>query len=135
MDKPGPHPDAAFEANALMGSMQVEKIARAVLIGLSWGGGIARRIAASAPERVVKLVPVDSSSDVVSLAKLGKHEIPTLIIWDEDDAVIPVENAPELARVLPHAQLRILTRAECDPGANPENRHWSQETRTCRIKW
>jgi len=127
-DKSDPHPDAAFEANALIELMQAEKIARAILIGLSWGGAIAQRIAASAPERVVKLVLVDSASDAPSLATVKKQKIPTLIIWDEDDAVIPVENAHKLARVLPHAQLRILTRAERDPDANPENRHWSQET-------
>ena len=127
-DKPEPPPDAAFEANALIELMDTERITRAILIGLSWGGGIAQRIAASAPERVVKLVLVDSASDAPSLATVKKQKIPTLIIWDEDDAVIPVENAHKLARVLPHAQLRILTRAERDPDANPENRHWSQET-------
>ena len=129
-DKPDPHPDAAFEANALIELMQVDapRIARAIVIGLSWGGAIAQRIAASAPERVVKLVLVDSSSDAASLAKLSAQKIPTLITWDENDAVIPVENAHKLARALPHAQLRIFTRTERDPDANPENRHWSQET-------
>jgi pimeloyl-ACP methyl ester carboxylesterase len=127
-DKPEPHPDAAFEANALIELMQAEKIARAILICLSWGGGIAQRIAASASEHVAKLVLVDSTSDPASLAALSKRRIPTLITWDEDDAVIPVENAHKLSRALPHAQLRIFTRAERDPDANPENRHWSQET-------
>jgi len=127
-DKPEPHPDAAFEAKALIELMDAEKIARAVLIGLSWGGGIAQRIAATAPARVVKLVLVDSTSDPASWGKLGKQKIPTLITWDEEDAVIPVEHAHALAQALPHARLRIFTRAERNPDANPENRHWSQET-------
>jgi pimeloyl-ACP methyl ester carboxylesterase len=127
-DKPEPHPDAAFEARALIELMDAEKIARAVLVGLSWGGGIAQRIAATVPERVVKLVLVDSTSDPASLGKLDKQKMPTLITWDEEDAVIPVENAHTLARAVPHARLRIFTRAERDPDANPDNRHWSQET-------
>ncbi len=127
-DKPEPHPDAAFEANALIELMHAEKIARAILIGLSWGGAIAQRIAASAPERIAKLVLVDSSSHAASWETLRAAKIPTLIVWDEDDAVIPVEHAHKLARALPHAQLHIFTRAERDPDANPENRHWSQET-------
>jgi pimeloyl-ACP methyl ester carboxylesterase len=128
-DKPEPHPDAAFEADALIEWMDADtpRIARTALIGLSWGGAIAQRIAARAPERVVRLVLVDSSADAASLEKLRVQKIPTLITWDEEDAVIPVENAPKLARALPQARLRIFTRAERDPDANPENRHWSQE--------
>jgi pimeloyl-ACP methyl ester carboxylesterase len=127
-DKPEPPPDAAFEANALIELIDAERITRAILIGLSWGGGIAQRMVARAPERVVKLVLVDSTSDAPSLAQLSKQKIPTLITWDVDDVVIPVANAHALAQAIPHAQLRTFTRTERDPDANPENRHWSQET-------
>jgi pimeloyl-ACP methyl ester carboxylesterase len=127
-DKPATAPDASREAKALIELLQVEKIARTILIGLSWGGGIAQKIAAESPELVAKLVLVDSASDSASLREVSKRKIPTLITWDEDDTVIPVEHAHTLARMLAHAHLRILTRAERDPDANPENRHWSQET-------
>lgn len=127
-DKPEPHPDAAFQANALIELMDAEKIAQVILIGLSWGGGIVQRIAARVPERVIKLVLVDSTADASSLELLRAHKIPTLITWDEEDAVIPVKHAHELARALPHARLRIFAHTERDPDANPENRHWSQET-------
>lgn len=127
-DKPAQSSDVEFQANALIELLDVEKITRAALIGLSWGGAIAQRIAARVPARVSKLVLVDSASDTVSWEELRAHKIPTLITWDEDDAVIPVERAHALARALPHARLRILTHAERDPDANPENRHWSQET-------
>ena len=129
-DKPDSQPDAEFEAKAIIQLMDggAPRIARAILVGLSWGGGIAQRIAAQVPQRVLKLVLVDSTADAPSLAKLNQQKIPTLITWDEEDMVIPVENAHALAQALPHARLRIFTRAERDPDANPENRHWSQET-------
>lgn len=127
-DKPQPHPDVSVEARALGELLDAEKIARTALIGLSWGGAIAQRLAARAPTRVSKLVLVDSASDTASLEVLRTHPIPTLITWDEDDVVIPVARAHTLARALPHARLRLLTRAERDPDADPSNRHWSQET-------
>lgn len=127
-DKPALSSNVEFQANALGELLDAETLARAALIGLSWGGAIAQRLAARVPTRVSKLVLVDSASDTSSWEKLRAQKIPTLITWDEDDAVIPVERAHALVRALPHARLRILTRAERDPDANPEHRHWSQET-------
>jgi pimeloyl-ACP methyl ester carboxylesterase len=108
--------------------LDAEKIERVTLIGLSWGGAIAQRVAARVPSRVRKLVLVDSSTDASSLEVLRAHPMPTLITWDEEDVVILVARAHSLGRALPHARLCLLTRAERDTDANPENRHWSQET-------
>ena len=127
-DKPARASDVEFQTNALIALLDAEKIEHVTLIGLSWGGAIAQRIAARVPARVRKLVLVDSATDSASLEVLRAHRLPTLITWDEEDVVIPVARAHSLARELPHARLRILTRAERDPDANPENRHWSQET-------
>ncbi len=78
--------------------LDAEKIERVTLIGLSWGGAIAQRIAARVPSRVRKLVLVDSSTDASSLEVLRAYPIPTLITWDEEDVVIPVARAHSAGR-------------------------------------
>jgi pimeloyl-ACP methyl ester carboxylesterase len=125
-----PLPDERNQARALIELLDAEKIQRASLIGLSWGGTIAQWIVNLAPVRVHKLVLVDSGYDVSErgLARLEKIACPTLIVWDEDDSVIPAAGAQILGDAIPNSRLRIFTRAERDPDANPENRHWSQET-------
>lgn len=127
-DKPTPHPDAHSEAKALLELLEAEKIARANLVGLSWGGRIAQLIATTAPARVNKLVLVDSgySQSEEGLVRLRQITCPTLIVWDEDDAVIPVAGAQILANAIPNSRVRIFKRAERDADADPNNRHWSQ---------
>jgi pimeloyl-ACP methyl ester carboxylesterase len=125
-----PLPDASGQARALIELLDAEKIERARLIGLSWGGTIAQWIVSLAPARVDKLVLVDSGYDVSErgLARLEAIACPTLIVWDEDDLVIPVAGAQILGDAISNSRIRIFKRAERDPNANPENRHWSQET-------
>ena len=129
-DKVKPLPDESSQARALIELLDAEKIPRTSLIGLSWGGTIAQWIVSLVPARVDKLVLVDSGYDVSErgLARLEKIACPTLILWDEDDSVIPVAGAQILGDAISNSRLRIFKRAERDPGANPENRHWSQET-------
>jgi pimeloyl-ACP methyl ester carboxylesterase len=129
-DQVKPLPDASGQARALIELLDAEKIERTNLVGLSWGGTIAQWIVGLAPARVDKLVLVDSGYDVSErgLARLEAIACPTLIVWDEDDSVIPVAGAQILGDAIPNSRLRILKRSERDPNANPENRHWSQET-------
>jgi pimeloyl-ACP methyl ester carboxylesterase len=127
-DKPASPMDARAEAKALMELLDAEQIAHANVIGLSWGGGIAQIIAATSPKRVHKLVLVDSNypTSEEGLARLRRIKCPTLIVWDEDDAVIPVVGAQVLADGIQGARVRLLKRTERDADADPNNRHWSQ---------
>jgi pimeloyl-ACP methyl ester carboxylesterase len=129
-DKPKPIPDARGQAKALIELLDAEKIERASWIGLSWGGMIAQMIVGLVPARIDKLVLVDSGHDASEhgLARLKEVTCPTLIVWDEEDSVIPVANARLLGDAIPNSQVRIFKREERDADANPENRHWSQET-------
>src|SRR5512135_2305416 len=129
-DKPQPLLDARGQARALVQLLEVEKIERATLIGLSWGGMIAQVVVGIAPERVSRLVLTDSGYDESGkgIARLNSIACPTLILWDDEDTVIPVKGAEFLAKSIPGAQVRILKSAERDPGADPENRHWAQMT-------
>jgi pimeloyl-ACP methyl ester carboxylesterase len=129
-DKPEPRLDAQEEANALLQLLDAVKIDRADFIGLSWGGMIVQDIALDAPGRVDKLVLVDSAFDASEqgFAQLNKIARPTLIVWDEDDEVIPVRAAHRLAKAIPNSRLEILTKAQRDSDADPQNRHWTQMT-------
>jgi pimeloyl-ACP methyl ester carboxylesterase len=44
-------------------------------------------------------------------ARLAELECPTLIVWGEQDAWIPVERGRELAQLIPHAELRTIPHA------------------------
>jgi pimeloyl-ACP methyl ester carboxylesterase len=129
-DKPEPFLEVRDQARAVVDLLDAEKIGRADVIGLSWGGGIAQIIALTASPRVNKLVLVDSGYDGSAAGRERAKQItsPTLIVWDEDDAVIPVEGASVLGQSIPHSQVRIFKRAERDPDADPNNQHWSQMT-------
>ena len=125
-----PLPDASGQAKALIELLDAETIERTSLVGLSWGGTIAQWVVSLAPARVDKLVLVDSGYDVSErgLKRLEAIACPALIVWDEEDSVIPVAGAQILGDAIPNSRLCIFKRSERDPNANPENRHWSQET-------
>jgi pimeloyl-ACP methyl ester carboxylesterase len=134
-DKPEPRLDPKGEAAALVQLLDAEKVSRANLIGLSWGGEIVQRVALSVPRRMNKIVLVDSAFDASKegIARLGKIIQPTLIVWDEDDVVIPVRAANRLARAIPRSRLEIFAQAQRDPDADPQNRHWTQMTHSSRF--
>ena len=78
----------------------------AILVGKSWGGGLALEVALSQPERVTALVLTAPaySGDLADLARLSQ---PVLIAWAEDDPVIPISRAKQLADALPTAELIV----------------------------
>lgn len=47
--------------------------------------------------------------------ELATIEVPTLLLWGEDDELFPLSNAQEAEPVMPHAQLRILPDCEHTP--------------------
>ncbi len=122
--------DTLGQAAGLLELLDALQLPGASWVGVSWGGLLAQTIAIQAPERVDKLVLVDSAFDPSEsgLEALKTIDRPTLIIWDQEDAVIPVENADILVGAIPHARLDILTHGQRDPDADPANKHWSQMT-------
>lgn len=134
-DKPEPRLEARAEAQALLELMAAEGISQASFIGLSWGGQVVQEVTLAASRHVDKIVLVDSALDAgkEGLARLAEILQPTLIIWDEDDIVIPVRAAHALNKAIPNSHLRILTAAERDPDADPQNRHWTQMSHSRRF--
>ena len=77
----------------------------AVLMGKSWGGGVALSLALTQPQRVDKLIL--TAPAFRERGKLGSVAHPVLLAWAKDDPVIPVENARPFANALPHCELQI----------------------------
>lgn len=120
--------DAEAHAKILVEMMNIEGVERASFVGLSWGGQVVQEFAIKYPEQVEKIVLVDSlfDSSEEGLGHLAKIQAPTLIVWDEDDALIPAQWAHILAMAIRDSRLVIFTREQRDRDANPQNKHWAQ---------
>src|SRR5581483_10394085 len=127
-DKPNEPMDADGHANVLRAFMDTEGMQRASFGGLSWGGEVVQRVAMNNPERVDKLILVDSlfDSSEEGLARLGKIQAPTLIVWDEEDQIFPAPWAHILGMAIRDSRVVIFSPEQRDPDANPQNKHWSQ---------
>jgi pimeloyl-ACP methyl ester carboxylesterase len=75
----------------------------ASIMGKSWGGGIALAAALAHPARVNRLIL--SAPAFRDLERLPQVEQPTLLVWAEDDPVIPFQFGSTFAKALPAAQL------------------------------
>lgn len=94
------------QAQALLDVMEAESVARAVIGGVSWGGLIALELAITAPPRVERLILVDSAgAGQVSEEQMETIACPTLVVWGEDDSVLPLANAAWFGAAIPHAQV------------------------------
>ena len=91
----------AANARAVLDELDSRGIERAVLVGHSYGGGVALSVASAAPHRV---------EAVVLLASVGPGCVNgwDRLLADPHDTVIPVETAGRLAQALPHARLQLV---------------------------
>ena len=92
---------AVAAARAILDGLQVGK---AVLMGKSWGGGVALNLALAHPARVSKLI---LTAPAFSGAMTGLRQLtqPVLMAWAEDDPVIPIRYASQYQNVIPNMQL------------------------------
>jgi pimeloyl-ACP methyl ester carboxylesterase len=81
----------------------------AVLVGIGNGGGVCLSVAARYPNRVDALVLVDAAV-IGRLIETETSQLrcPTLIIWQQDDLIVPQEHARILASRIPGAELRLF---------------------------
>ncbi len=80
----------------ILDSLQKES---AVLMGKSWGGGVAINTAVAYPDRVTKLLlTAPALRELDKLAMLGQ---PVLLTWAEDDPVIPITVATKYIDAVP----------------------------------
>jgi pimeloyl-ACP methyl ester carboxylesterase len=90
------------------------ELERALLVGASFGGRVACELALRAPERfsqLVLLAPVGlerirPSGDVAP--RLGSIALQTLLIWGDDDRIVPPAHGERFAELLPDARLHTI---------------------------
>ena len=76
---------------------------RFVLMGKSWGGGVAIQTALDHPERVAGLIL--TAPAFLQFGRLGDISQPVLLAWAEDDPVIPVKYAENFRNSIPDVEL------------------------------
>lgn len=118
-DRPAERPEAHRQAQAVLDLMRREELEQAVFGGVSWGGTIALLLALTTPERVAGLVLVDAAAGRFGEEELARIHCPTLVVWGEDDSVIPVEEGRRLAQAIPGARLEVIPDVTKVPGAPP----------------
>jgi pimeloyl-ACP methyl ester carboxylesterase len=97
------------QAQAILALMDAEGIETATLGGVSWGGLIALEVALAAPDRVARLILVDSAGPGhLAEEQLETITCPALVVWGEDDSVLPLANAAWFGAALPNAHVATI---------------------------
>jgi pimeloyl-ACP methyl ester carboxylesterase len=112
------------QAAAVLDLMDVEGLQTATLGGSSWGGMIALEVALAAPERVERLILVDSAGmGRFTEGQLESIVCPTLVVWAEDDPVIPLANAAWFGAVIPNCRVETIPDVAAQEGVPPWGPH------------
>lgn len=93
------------------------------LVGLSAGGGASLMLASQWPLDVERLILVDSAGSQTA-ERWGSIEAHTLLVWQKEDQIVPVEEGEKLAQAIPNSRLEILEGNAA--GIDPHDWHWSQ---------
>jgi pimeloyl-ACP methyl ester carboxylesterase len=112
------------QAQALLDVMEEEGVPRATIGGVSWGGLIALELAINTAQRVERLILVDSAgAGQVSEEEMETIACPTLVVWGEDDSVLPLANAAWFGATIPHAQVATIPDVTAQEGVPPWGGH------------
>jgi pimeloyl-ACP methyl ester carboxylesterase len=105
----GERADHRQQAEALLDLMDAEQLKTATVGGVSWGGMVALELALRAPERIQRLILVDAAGvGRYSEEQMESITCPTLVVWGEDDAVIPVVNAAWFGAAIPNCRVETI---------------------------
>jgi pimeloyl-ACP methyl ester carboxylesterase len=120
----GDRVDYQQQATALLDLMDTEGLATVTVCGVSWGGMIALELALSAPDRVARIILVDSAgAGYFSEEDLESIASPTLVVWGEDDSVIPLANAAWFGAALPNCRVETIPGITEQDGVPPWGGH------------
>lgn len=89
----------------------------AVLMGKSWGGGVALSLALKHPDRVSKLIL--TAPAFRELDQLATLKQPVLLAWAQDDPVIPYQFAEQFASAI--SDVKLVTYKTGGHSAAPKN--------------
>lgn len=97
------------QAQAVLDVLDAGGMQTATLGGVSWGGMVVLEVALAHPERVERLILVDSAgAGVYSEDDLETIACPVLVVWGEDDSVIPLANAAWFGATLPNCHVETI---------------------------
>ena len=108
VDMPGWGDSPALDSLPLGGSRAVQVVidildglqkSTAVLMGKSWGGGVAVQTAVAYPSRISKLIL--TAPALRDLDQMAQIQQPVLLTWAEDDPVIPFVMSEPIIIALP----------------------------------
>jgi pimeloyl-ACP methyl ester carboxylesterase len=123
-DSGGKMLDHRQQAQALLDLMDAEGLRTAIVGGVSWGGMVALELVLAAPERVDRLILVDSAGvGYYSEEKMESISCPTLVVWGEDDSVIPVVNAAWFGAAIPDCHVETIPDVTEQEGVPPWGSH------------
>lgn len=97
-------------AGTVLGILDGLAVETAVLMGKSWGGGVALEVALNQPARVSKLILTAPAR--LNLDGLAALQQPVLLAWAEDDPVIPFRYADRFASVIPNIQVERYAKGD-----------------------
>ncbi|HSG17962.1 MAG TPA: alpha/beta fold hydrolase [Anaerolineae bacterium] len=126
LDMPGWGQSEAWSGGLLSAHDGVSAVVQAIdgladasanLMGKSWGGGIALKVALDHPQRVKKLVL--TAPAFREPKRLGALSQPVLMAWAEDDPVIPYQYASQFVDAIPNVEL--VTYPTGGHSAGPKN--------------
>ena len=116
--------DHQGQAAALLDLLDAEGLKTATVGGVSWGGMIALELALSAPARVERLILVDAAGvGHFSQAQMEGIACPVLVVWGEDDAVLPLANAAWFGATIPGCRVETIADVTAQPGVPPWGGH------------
>jgi pimeloyl-ACP methyl ester carboxylesterase len=123
-ESPGERLGHIQQADALLALMDAEDLPTATIGGVSWGGLVALQVALSAPERVERLVLVDSAgAGHLTEEQLESISCPTLVVWGEDDSVLPLATAAWFGAAIPQSLVKTIPDVTAQPGVPPWGGH------------
>jgi pimeloyl-ACP methyl ester carboxylesterase len=116
--------DYRQQAQAILDLMDTEGLEKATVGGVSWGGMIALEMALTTPQRVERLILVDSGgAGVFSEEDLAQIACPTLVVWGEDDTVLPPAHAAFFGAAIPNCRVEVIAAVTEQEGVPPWGGH------------
>jgi len=106
---PAPPPGAKLDLTAFIAA---QKLATPVVLSPSMSGQVALPLVTGHPDQVAGFIAVAPVELAAYESKLRKLALPTLIVWGENDAVVPLAQGKALHTWVKDSQLVILSGAQ-----------------------
>jgi pimeloyl-ACP methyl ester carboxylesterase len=117
LDAPVKHAEQVAAIAALLDHQAADRLP-CVAVGRSYGGRVVLDLAAARPDLFDALVLIAPSVGESELDKLPQSvkETPTLLVWADDDPVVPVIRRPAVLRTFAH--IESVDMGSIEPPAN-----------------